>query len=1425
MSVDQELSKKAYSDYANLDGNPFTIADTTYRDDFDYYGYFDSNYCYTFVDSGSAGVSSGSSYFTPYGRATASGGSALAHQCNGTGLDNITEAGAWSGNFLNWATMTRMDILRRVLFGGKRSVDLTTQTILERSYLPKDIHAFSKTYNKNDINKYTPFGSASIPKAFCNVSTGAGSSDFPVMRMATGSFPQWASSEGGQCQTGNSTSPAAYPTTKEVVVKVEACVTGKDAATSPRCKTYGTAPLKKPSGLLQKYGEDGNIKFSLTTSTYKGHFTGGVVRVPAGLFASNSPSSKDEVDLTNGIFNSSVSGIIKNINSIKVANYDWSAGNYSDCNSPGIDIPSVGSTVYKNCTDWGNPIGEVYLEMLRYISGKSTPTAGFVFDDATAATPFKGVPGLTYLSTWTDPWADWCASCSAIVISTGSNSFDGDQLGAASDIISGGATTINNITDRVGDLEARAQFGSSATFSGTYFAGGNGTTSNGYCTAMSVSGLSKISGICPEAPALKGTYNIAGLAYYAHITDLRPDLTGSGTGKKPGKRTLTTYTVDLAESVPTLKASINGNPVSFIPNCQSYNGSSWNGCSLIDVIVENLQVDSNNNPVSGSYLITWEDSSWGNDYDLDAAQRLQFCVGSACGSSSGVGSSEIRITQTVVSAQAGFPLQFSYSIYGVTNERGQFNNNPTQTIASTAYTGGTVTPWVQRPGGVNYNINNTIPNTVGNSVLMFTAGQTTNVRALNKPLWYAGKYGGFVDSNANDIPDLDSEWKTNGVPNNFFSVSNPALLEDNLDTIFVTILSRTGSASAVATSSTRLDSKSFVYQAVFESKVWSGELRAYQPDTQGVIPTVATYKTSDAGRMPLNASNRNIVFYKPSNGSTQQLDWSRLDLAQQNLLKLPGESTDANAQNRVDWLKGNPTHENNNTELRERVYIDGNNPPVRNILGDIVNSSPAYVGDYDYNYSSLSGAAGSAYNTFMATKKAATFVPLVLVGANDGMVHAFVADAPKGREADILTEKFAYIPNLVFSKLATITKPDYGSTANPHQYLIDGAITVSDVYTTNGWKTIAVGSLGAGGKGIYALDVTNPGSPVVLFEYSHPSMGYVLGKVFIAPAQNGKWYAVFGNGSGSGTTSKLFMVDINDPVAGTKILETGDGIGLFSPAYIVDSRGVLKHVYAGDLSGNMWHFDLTSSTAANWDVAHNAIYKVFATNSGQPITATPTVGNNSHLGAVMVYFGTGKYFDVGDNLFSSVQQSFYAVPDLGPGNAVTRSSLVARVMSTNYSPASRTIQTVVPDWSTKKGWYIDLDLISGSQINERVTTKALLVQDYLIINTLIPSQKTCEAGGQSWIMSTCAICDRYLANGNVDLPPLDTKLNPEIYSGDLVISLGGAGKASPGLPTNAQDCDAASASAIGSGSMAGLTSNGLTVCGNNYGRQSWRQLR
>jgi type IV pilus assembly protein PilY1 len=576
-----------------------------------------------------------------------------------------------------------------------------------------------------------------------------------------------------------------------------------------------------------------------------------------------------------------------------------------------------------------------------------------------------------------------------------------------------------------------------------------------------------------------------------------------------------------------------------------------------------------------------------------------------------------------------------------------------------------------------------------------------------------------------------------------------------------------------------------VYQAQFNSENWTGNLLAYAFDNAGGISTTPKYCTSDiiiagkkecAGQMATDSTTRTI--YTSDGAALQSLEWNNLTQAQKNGLRLlaeatikpdPTEITYENAKKRLDWLAGNATYEEATLGgiLRNRG-TDTN----RNILGDIVNSSPVHVADRNFRYESLPGDAGIRYKAFLATKK--TMPKYIIVGSNGGMVHAF--------DATTLKEKFAFIPSNNFlrenatdegTKLTNLSSPTYGkTTGNPHTYNVDGPITYSDVYitvdkvtNTKAWRRVIVGTFGAGGRSIYALDVTGT-TPTLLFELNeadHPQLGYVIGKPIIAPMKNGRWAAIFGNGSDSTKASHLFVVDIEDPKSTTltKVISAGEGTGLSAPSLLLDGVGQAVTAYAGDIDGNLWRFNLNDANPSNW-VKGYKLFQALATGSTlavpkpQPITGAPTLGVNAKKGfKTMVYFGTGKYFDVGDGSASIPVQSFYAILD--KGSEVARSSLLQKTMTTTGT-TSRTISTANPNWDTQNGWYLDFD--HSGAAGERVTTKPLLLFDKLVFPTLIPTTAQCDAGGGSWLMEVVAVGDKYV-NEHV--------LHPSVYDPALVV--------------------------------------------------------
>jgi len=1284
MSNDHQLYFKAYDDYSDLDEDG--VLDTTYSKDIEYYGYFDSSKCYLYQNA----------RFEP-NRATDSD-----YKCNYMGGSN-----EWSGNFLNWATMTRMDAVRKILYGGYRSTDNAYdaadaskdgETVLERAFLPHDAHSFAKYYNGNDIKSLTPFdvtggaNSTTSGITICNTTPGTGSSESvtnaPELRIVQGNYSLWASNERWQCRwknesgvgndqgkNGNDSSKSGIYANSdspikdgdsgvglgadEYNVRVQVCVVGKE---EDNCEAYPNGNLK-PGGLLQKYGQGGDILFGLMTGSFGKNKSGGVLRKNISDFA-------DEInETTDGTF-ADAAGIVKTLNLLRIYGYDYGQGHYNNTDSCSWGLSSFNDG---SCTNWGNPQSEIYLESLRYLGGRSA-NASFSSDDSSYIT------GLSS-PTWSDPLnsSNYCAAVSVIQFNASTSSYDGDYSDTTFSLV-------DTWTDRIGLAEG--------IHGGNYFIGESGADNNQLCTAKSVSALSGVKGTCPDAPRLEGTYDIAGMAYFARANSIRNDL--------PSEQTVRTYGVALAPAVPRIEVPVPGasdKTVSILPACRNTNPDPDGNCAIVDfkVVEQNQGVDTGAGVLAntGKLYVNWEDSEQGGDFDQDMWGVIDYEVTS----------SQVKITTNAIAESTTQPLGFGFVISGTTNDGFHVNSG--------------VEGFVHSGSGCTSSDSCEVSDAAYTQI--FSVG-ASSANLLETPLYYAAKWGGYSDDE-NGNPPTEATIAA-GEPETYFYAIDPAELEESLSDALEQVAAAAGSASSVATNSTRLGTDTVIYQALFNSADWSGEVRALNLKEDGTVGS--TKWTTDNSKFD-SPINRDIVTY---NGGGVDFAWENLSAAQQQALG----ATEAEGKDVINWARGQDV-----TGLRDRSTL----------LGDIVNSSPVFAGRKKYNFHLLSDELGGlAYEAYYNSQKA-NRREVLYVGANDGMLHAF--DAASGME------QFAYIPSGVYPQLKNLSAPDYGSNANPHAYSMDGKLFVGDAYINGAWKNILVGSLGAGGRGIFALDITSPDGfdkDDVLFELTEadfPEIGNITGELTIAPTNDG-WKVIFGNGYNSeNSRARLIAVDLENPLTETRVIEVSDAgaNGLAGPALLTNSDGEVDTAYAGDLLGNMWKFDLSANNASNWDVFGNGGNKdplftaVDPNGNVQPITATPTLGfNNQMTDAIMVYFGTGSYLTSSDNTAGTVINSFYALADQGAPIG-GRTELMAKSISSEGSGVRDVADNATTSWWTnKKGWYLDLSH-SGAVTGERVISKPLLVYDRLLFPTLITSSDPCSFGGSGWLMELVAVGDRY----------------------------------------------------------------------------------
>lgn len=1314
MSRDHELSKKAYNDHSDLNGDG--VLETTYTDTIDYYGYFDPKKCYDYS----------SSRFDP---SSVAAGANL-HHCSGN----------WSGNFLNWVSMTRMDVLRKTLYGGLRSNDANGtalgDTVLERALLPNDVHAFAKVFSPaggaTDMAKYTPYSNVSM--SFCNVTLGSGFSRSttvePIIQIATGAYPRWAMTENPQCGTGSGDKPAGLTAT--VTARVAVCAPG---LLEDNCTLYGSN--FKPTGLLQKYGEKealARVQFGLLTGSYSKNKSGGVLRKNTSWLTNNTTATDNEVSPTTGQFinqTTTDNGIINTVNRLRISGWDYGSSppkHQNSCNNPGITTFTDGQ-----CVDWGNPLSEMYLETLRYFAGKTSATSAF---DSTSAeqTHLPSIPKVT----WADPLPSnqWCALSNTVVLSTGLNSFDRDQLTGH------GITGLDavSLTNTVGTAEG---------VTGTYLIGSNGVTSDNQCSGKTLSSLSDASGICPEVPSLEGGYHLAGLAYANQTVDLRPGYQTlrnarwgtSSTNPNPGfaaRQPMATFSVALAETLPSFEIPVSGGSVTFLPACQANSSGTatasstgWRVCSLTDLRITNLVTNSSGKPVSGTFDAAWEDSTWGNDYDMDGVAQLDFCVGSSC--SPAVSSNQITITAQATRAAAGHALRFGFTVTGSSSDGTYLD--------------------ILRPGGANFTSLPAPASVTPPTSRTFTLG-TSTAKLLESPLWYAAKYARSdwdTQNNATGVstPDL--------IPDNFFKVTNPAGLSLALGKVFEQAANADASASAIASNSTRLDTNTHIYQAILHSPAWTGEFKAI-PLGSGGVPGTATW---EAGALltTAGASVRNIktwngqVWNVAANGGLDFV-WSGLTNSQKSTIDNPAYLASATTSTMLDYLRGVQTNEKPGGIYRKRTSL----------LGDIVNSDPHYVAAENYGYdelgSGLAAAEKTAYTTFRTgttgvTK--ATRKKMLYVGANDGMLHAFNGDNTGGGN-----EIFAYVPNEVIPNLSKLSDPNY-----QHLYYVDGSPNSGDAYLGGTWKTVLIGTLGAGGKAVFALDITDPDSfdaTKVMWEFRDATdLGFVMSRAHVARMNDGNWYAVFSNGYNSSSGhAVLFMVPL-DRTLGLPVVKIDANAGgstttngLSEPALLDDDGDyIIDTIYAGDLEGNIWKFDVSATNTGTWASAYksgttpNPLFNA-TVGVAQPITGALEIGAPpSGSSGYMIYFGTGKYLGNSDITATPATQTAYGILDSGTKITSGRSALQPQsfIYEGARTPTDPTQIRVVSNTSfsysgsgAKRGWYLDLlSPNTPASLGERIVSVPLLRFGRAIFTSIVPSAGPCEQGGYSWITEIDAL--------------------------------------------------------------------------------------
>jgi len=1408
---DHKLYYEAYNDASDINGDG--VLDVGFRPAIEYYGYFDSGRCYT--HSGGQ--------FNPVRAAGA------LKVCGGVG--------EWSGNWLNYVTTSRIDALRKVLYGGTRHIDNAGNVVLARSFIPQDAHSWGKEYTSVAVDgylitNYAPYGLPAVGTRhlFANTTLLTDAAQLPRLRVLTSinrRIWEWVSIERPVANNrvdhdGSSTLVA--PT--DFTVRVRVCQTGQIDLLDPsnNCRQYPDGNWK-PTGLVHDFGESDTMLFGLLTGSYERNTDGGVLRKRMGTI-------RDEIDPNTGAL-TGVVGVIRTMDRFRATGF---VGGYQYTDpTDNCGWITNGPITAGRCRMWGNPIGEMMYEAVRYFAGRGAPTAAFNIAAAGNPDAQLGLPRPA----WDNPYGPGkpaCAKPFTTVISDVNPSYDSEKVPGGYFSTMAGDIPGFNARALLDDISANEP-----DIAGLKYIGQALTTYDGSPRPKNITSLGDVRGLAPEEPTKEGSYNAAAVAYYARTNDLN---------SVPGTQQMSTFAVALASPLPRIDIPTPGGRITLIPFAKSVGGClGVNGTEgqfqptnqIVDFYVESIS------PTSGSFRVNFEDVEQGADHDMDAIVRYQYVLN---------GDGTVTVTLTSEYA-AGCIIQHMGYIISGTNADGSYlvvrdlDTGP----------GGDVDYFLDTPPlGLPWNDGLPLPLT---SSRTFSSGATAGATLLRDPLWYAAKWGGFIESDVRNLrPDLQAEWDVNNdnSPDSYFLVTNALTLKDQLTRAFNEILTRSGSSSAAAVNSGTIRAGTRAYIAEFSIGNWSGTLRAREVNLDGTLGA----EVWDAKDHVPNAGSRKIATVDTS-GAAVPFRWAALDANRQ--AQLNPESNVTLAQQRLQYLRG------------ERTLERRDGGPFRNrdpfsVLGDFISSSPSYVGAPPFRYpDTIEGTAASeSYLAFKATHL--NRPKTIYIGGNDGMLHAF--DDATGEEA------WAFIPGDAFQTLTPLSSLNY-----QHLFSVDGSPTMADAFFGSAWHTVLVTPLGLGGQGVFSLNITDPTAATEMAvaskymwsftDQNDVDLGYTLSRPAVVRLRNGRWVAVFGNGYNNtvpdgrqSTTGNavLYIVDVETGALLRKI-DTGVGMtqdplgtarpnGLATPAVVdIDRDFISDYAYVGDLFGNMWKFDLRDASPANWDVAYRvagAAVPLFvarnAANQRQPITSRPQVGRGPSGVVTNVLFGTGKFMESADRILANLQvQTFYGIHDPNTGVHATdvipnRAALLQQSITDEQTINPDGVPNNGDEFSVRatssntlganRGWYIDFvsPAPTGFQGEMQITDSVLRVGQ-IVFTTLIPNTDPCGFGGTSWLMLLNAL------DGSAPASSFDTNGDGLINSNDRIV-VGGSSVASSGLTTGIGITNTPAVVADSSGAFESLivTGTGQDAAGGSIsgtqrksvppgalGRQSWRQIR
>ncbi len=1268
--------------------------DASYSNATEYLGYYDAYGCYQYNDAPTETPAAGLTT-ADYKRFDRVGPSSYS-MC--TSYPN-----AFSGNFLNWASSSAIDTMRMALTGGDRYIDQTNLTILQRAVLPNGQNGTPiDMWNSGDFPaKQLHYSGGSsgqnyfgaVPAA---MATAAGQNDIWVANTLNRIY--FGTTRGGSSSSSSSYNLGGSPPTIQKGPQVHVTTT----ATS------------YPSDLVSLGGENQVYTWSGTQEVWfgvKGQTSWTVLPAYGGIDCYWNGGGGPYGGITDPLSGVAKQCYVRAYNPSTSVAGSWTptVSSASNLNSDGFFFARASvcnvnaSGVLQDVRDWGL--------CTKYPSGNYKPTGSIQkYADSTRVGVFgylidqtqSYAAGATWESAATG--GRYGAVLRAPLGYVGDKTFD--ESGVENTPSTGNPAAEWDLNTGVFKADPLNTYNSNLA-SGSVYSANNGTS--GVINYLNKFGRTATQGMYKIYDPI-GELHYEALRYLQGVTPSPAAISGISTASASqitawtqNFPVYTAWTDPYANRSATADYSCLKSSIMEVGDVHTWDGQRYPA-------------------IQASQPTGWADVANNNidiNYWMHLVQNFEKTVATSYVDGAGVTRYTTGTTGNWHSANNQVPTITANSAYNNAQIMGTAYWAHTHDIRPKTWTN---QPTLQRPGlrvkTFTFDVNE------------YGANSNLAVTAVSNPFFLASKYGGFQSDPSNTQKDPYNTWgnpfrqddgtandnvwaETDGTASragyaaSYFQGSTNAR---SIFTAFDTLFAR-ASTAATSIAGGAIQSKNLtqagdtIFQGTFDTSDWSGDLVAIPVlvNASNVV-SLGTSNTWTAATqlaaLPSPATSRNVYIGNSgatSNPVASRFQWSSLSSTIQGYLNTPGgsQTADGLGQYRLNYLLGDKSKEGNPFRTRNKL------------MGDVINSGVIYEGDPSTNI--LSSTYSTFYNANVGRTQA------VYVGANDGMFHAF--NALTGAEL------FAYIPSWLASKLSLLTNTTYPQS---HQSYADGTAAVGEAELSSGWKTVLVSGTGGGGRGVFALDVTNPSSfsaSNVLWEFTNSDdadLGYVIGRPQIlkmrtsdasATTPTYKWFAVVAsgvnnyvpdtnNGNIFSTTGQpaLFFLDLSKPSGTAWSLGSNyykvsfptnstlnptvaDGMINFSPVF--DNQLAVSQIFAGDLQGNLWKLNFATYGASNWSLAnlsafHTGTSSVIpiplyiaqdSTGKVQPISNAPRVVAAQASNAQYLLFGTGKYIEVSDRSDTSTQ-SEYMVYDDGSGNTDGGSSSSAISSRSNLQAGS-----------------------------------------------------------------------------------------------------------------------------------------------------------